>query len=375
MNRSKIEPRAMAGGAGAGAGAAGAGKSIAMILAGCGCVTVVILGVIAAVAIGGGFWAYNSVKESAPELIEQGKEAIESAKELEKQARELEEQASKQVKKPSKEVITAESMLRWTTSPISKEDIEQNAAFMDEWRTSDVYKKLSDSRTELEETAREATADDSTLEKLSALNKARGYMVSGAEAQKEIERLAKKYGGEDEVFRRYLQVSALSAAAKDLAAQEKIAKPYSKRTARKMVSEHGTYKKKYEAWRAGIVDHFDRIGKLSANPEELQKALDDPETKKVLDDYNKALQLQNEMPGLFVLGRMHPDSLTLWKSLPEGQRRAAIEEYSRLPLVSYVMFVPKDTIDHKAMARFLLAAEVGLLMQELQGKLGDKLPE
>ncbi len=343
----------------------GSSFPVGKVLAGCGCVMVIVGAAVAAVLFGGSYFAYTKAKEAGVgELIKEVDEQVSAAKKNGVSSGSGADSKNNDTASKKDTKASTEQMLSWPSTPLTQKDVDAHLNFMKKWESSNSTQEMIKNRETLEDLSKDK--DKGAIDNLRQLNAIKNMTMNSAKAYEEMEQLAKKYGGPDEVMRRYFQIIAVSGAASGVATKDDLNTLASDKTAKAMLAQHEKWSKEYEVWKKVNQEYYRVILSVQSDPELMKKLSKDPDFQKQTQERQKELnKVQKTKPGLLVLGKLPKKSLQTWDGLSEKTRQQILSKYSTIPFLPFFAFIPAQKYDAKDMAKQILALEYSRMIKEV----------
>lgn len=348
------------------------GFPIGKVLIGCGCLSLLAMVIVAVAIFGGGFFLYQKAEESGvTEVVKNLDDTLEGAK----------KDGGKSIKKKAldkgkKEMnIDGEQLLEWPGMPLTKKDVDQHVAFMKRWEGSNFVKEARANQATLQELSKKKKSEKGALDNLRELNAAKNAVMNTAKAYEEIEKIAPKYGGFNEVMRRYFQVMAIAGAASGVTEKQDVEALSSDATAKKMLSEHKEWAEQYRIWTKVNQEYYRVMISSQSDPQLMEKLSKDPDFQQSSEDQKRLSSIQRENPGALVLGKLPEQSVKTWSALSPKQRQDLLNNYTSMPLLPFFALIAPQKYSAQEMARQILSMEYARQIKQVSEEAEKKNKE
>lgn len=345
---------------------------VGKLLIGCGCLT--LFGVIiAAVAIfGGGFLLFKKAEESGvTDVVKNFDQSLDEAKK--DGGKQLKNKALAKGKEEMN--IDGEKLLEWPSMPLTKKDVDQHVAFMKQWENSGFVKEARANQATLQELSKKKKSEKGALDSLREMNAAKNAVMNTAKAFEELEKISPKYGGFNEVTRRYFQVMAIGGAASGVTDEQDVETLSSDATAKKMMAEHGKWAEQYRIWSKVNEEYYRVMLSSQSDPALVEKLSKDPDFKQSSEDQKRLSKVQKDNPGALVLGKLPAQSVKTWVSLSQRERQSLLENYTAMPLLPFFALIAPQKYSARQMATQILSMEyarqIKAVSEEVQKQNGE----
>ena len=351
----------------------GSSFPIGKVLLGCGCLSALGVGIALTLVLAGGYWGAKKIQESElGALVQEGLESPNGSIEPASQGgagssngSTKEASRSPSPSSSGKKEYDVEQMLGWSHQALTPDDIKHHIAAMKAWQASPHSKSMASNVGTLKELG-EKQNGGGAIDTLRSINAMKNMAQSSAEAEKELDAIAKKHGGHEALIRRYAKLLAVSGAASGVAADQQIASLVSDETAAAMKRDHADAKKTYRIWSKLHKESYKVLMLSESDPDLVARLSQDPDFKQANDSKRELDRLQRQNPGYLVLGMIPAGSVATWGALSEEERKRLIKEYIELPgLFGLLAFALNDqAITPHESAKRVIGLEYNRLVSE-----------